>query len=135
MMSRFHSVGGRPMWIAHRSLMPDFGLYWDVGTGGVDWAQPRDGLPASLLGYHLFYSEHMPQANGDCPILCDPAAYYIFDRSGIALAFSEHSAFTSDQGQFRVTKRLDGQPGMQGAITLADPTGSYTVSPIVYFND
>ena len=123
------------MWIAHRSILPDLGAYHNVDVGGMDWIQPREGIPGTFYGYDIFYSEHMPQANGDCPVLVDPACYYIFDRSPIAIAFSEHSAFTNDRGQFRVTKRLDGQPGLQGAITLADPTGSYTVSPIVYFND
>jgi len=135
MLSRFYPMGGSPMWIAHRSIIPDLGAYFDVATGGVDWVQPREGLPGSLLGYDLFWSEHMPQANYDNPLLVDLACYYIFDRSPLALAFSEHSAFTSDQGQFRITKRLDGQPGIQSYITLADPQGSYTVSPIVYFND
>jgi hypothetical protein len=53
----------------------------------------------------------------------------------MAVAFSEHAAFTTDKGTWRFTKRLDGQPWLSGAITLADPQGSYTVSPFVYHND
>lgn len=135
-LSRFRSFGGQALWVGHRSIMPDLGgTGWSVDTGGVDYVQPREGMPPNLLGYPLIWSEHMPQADSTNPMLVDPTVYAIFDRSGPALAFSEHSAFTSDQGQFRITKRLDGQPLLSSAITLADPSGSYTVSPIVYFND
>jgi hypothetical protein len=36
---------------------------------------------------------------------------------------------------WRFKKRLDGQPWLLNAITLADPQGSFTQSPFVYLND
>lgn len=145
MISRFKGVGGQPIWIGHISLLPDLGKYFPkaynstgtqlphVGNASA-FIQPREAIPGSLLGYPLFWSEHMPSANGDAIMLVDPQAYVIFDREPVRVAFSEHVGFTSDNGTFRVTKRLDGQPWMSGAITLGGPT-ALTVSPIVYHND
>jgi len=137
MLSRFKPVGGQPIWMMHREMIPDLGgSGFSVSAGGVDWAQPREELPTSLLGYPVFFNEHMPQSDNDgCVILCDPTAYVIFDRSNTSVAFSEHAGFTSDQGTWRVTKRLDGQPWLNDKITLADPQGSYTVSPFVQLKD
>ena len=118
----------------HRGLLPDFYANFDVTTGGVDWIQPREGIPGSLLGYPMVFNEHMPNANTDDALLADFAAYLIFDNQGLQIAYSEHSAFTSDQGTWKFTKRLDGQPWLSNAITLGSPT-AYTVSPFVYHND
>jgi HK97 family phage major capsid protein len=144
MISRFKSVGGQPIWVGHISLLPDLAQHFPRGEGSTGshvhissasaFVQPREAIPGSLLGYPLFWSEHMPSANGDAIMLIDPKSYIIFDREPVKVAFSEHVAFTSDNGTFRVTKRLDGQPWMSGAITLAGPT-ALTVSPIVYHND
>ena len=71
----------------------------------------------------------------DDVILGDFAAYLIFDNQGLEIAYSEHARFTTDEGAWRFTKRLDGQPWLSEAITLADPGGAYTVSPFLYHND
>jgi len=137
MISRFRGVGGQPIWIGHISMLPNLGKYFG-GTTGVqgihNFIQPREGIPGSLLGYPLFWSEHMPSIQGDAIMLVDPTAYVIFDREPVRVAFSEHVGFTSDNGTFRVTKRLDGQPWMTSYYTLAGPT-ALTVSPIVYLDD
>jgi len=145
MISRFRGVGGQPIWVGHISLLPDLGQYFPKAynstgaqlphVGNADnFIQPREGIPGSLLGFPLYWSEHMPSANGDAIMLIDPKAYVIFDREDVKVAFSEHVGFTSDNGTFRVTKRLDGQPWMSSYYTLAGPT-ALTVSPIVYHND
>jgi len=145
MLSRFKGVGGSPVWIAHRSFLPSLGKYFPLAgqstgaqlshvSNASNFIQPREGVPGSLLGYPLLWSEHMPSIQGDGVMLVDPAAYVIFDREGVKVAYSEHAGFTSDNGTFRVTKRLDGQPWMSSYYTLAGPT-ALTVSPIVYLND
>jgi HK97 family phage major capsid protein len=134
MLQKFKSISGEGIWIAHRNLIPQFNNF-SVATGGVDYVQPREGVPANLLGYPVLYSEHVPQVahtGGGMPILIDPKSYVIFDRAQTSIAFSEHAGFTSDQGTWRFTKRLDGQPWLTDGITLADPDGSFKVSPIVY---
>ncbi len=140
MLSRFHPVaGGNPVWIMHRSTIPDLAAFEvSSGSGGVWMANLSEGIPQSLFGYPILYSEHLPQANNSGHVLlADLGAYAIFEpaNAGMSIAFSEHAAFTSDKGTWRVVKRLDGQPWVKNAIPLADPQGSYTVSPFVYFND
>lgn len=45
------------------------------------------------------------------------------------IAFSEHFAFTNNQGTWRFVSRVDGQPWLRGKVTLADATS--TLSPFV----
>jgi HK97 family phage major capsid protein len=137
MTARFKAVSGAaPVWIAHPSLIPDIGVLSVASGSPVVWAgNLAAGQPNTLLGYPLIFSEHMPQANGDDMLLADLGAYVLFERQQLSIAFSEHAAFTADKGTWRFTARNDGQPWMKSAITLADPTGSYTVSPFVYHND
>lgn len=136
MLARFKSVGGAPVWIIHPSVWPDIGKFEvSTGSGGVWQANLAAGQPQTLLGYPIIVSEHMPQANGDDVILADLSAYLWFDREALTVAFSEHAAFTADKGTWRFTQRVDGMPWLVAPITLADPTGSYTVSTFVYHDD
>jgi hypothetical protein len=59
----------------------------------------------------------------------------MFEKGGLMIDFSEHVNFTSDEVVWRFKERFDGQPWLANTITQADPQGSYTVSPYVYFND
>ena len=122
-------------WVLHRAVIPDFYANMDVSQGGVDWVQPREGLPGSLLGYPMRFSEHMPAVNTDDVLLADFSAYLIFDREGLQIDYSEHAAFTSRKGTWRFVERLDGQPWLSSYVTLGDPGGATTVSPFVYHND
>lgn len=136
MKSRFKQVGGAPTWVWHPGIWQDVGVF-EVGTGGAVWmANLGADAPAGLLGYGYMDNEHMPQDdNAGCVLLADFAAYLFFERQGLVVAFSEHAAFTENRGTWRFTQRNDGQPWMKDAITLADPQGSYTVSPFVFLND
>lgn len=136
MRARFKAIMGAPVWIIHPSIWPDIGTL-EVGTGGgaVYQGNLQSGLGANLLGYPILESEHMPQANSTAVILADLGSYLMFEREDLSIAFSEHAAFTSDKGTWRFTERVDGKPWLLDDITLADPTGSYTVSPFVFHND
>src|SRR5512139_2008034 len=136
MRSRFKRVGGQPCWVIHPGVWPDIGVFEvSSGSGGVFQANLQGALGQNLLGYPIFESEHMPQANGDDVILADMKGYCLFEKEELSIAFSEHAAFTSDKGTWRFTARFDGQPWLKSTITLADPQGSYTVSPFVYHDD
>ena len=78
----------------------------------------------------MYVTEKLPALNtaGDI-LLVDPTYYLIGDRSGVAIAYSEHYKFVNDQGTWRFVKRVDGQPWVNAAITLQD--GTRTVSPFV----
>jgi HK97 family phage major capsid protein len=137
MWARFKEFsGGQPVWIMHPSVLPDLGVFAVASGSPVVWAgNLANGQPNTLLGYPIILSEHMPVANGDDVLLADLSAYVMFERQGLNIAYSEHVGFTKDAGTWRFTARNDGQPWWQGPITLADPTGGYTLSPFVYHND
>jgi HK97 family phage major capsid protein len=62
-------------------------------------------------------------------VLADLAYYAIGTRQDFALAYSGEPFFTSNQGVWRLTSRVDGAPFVSGPITLAD--GSQ-VGPFAY---
>ena len=135
MLSRFKptNVAGGPVWIMHRGVIPDFNSFTASNVDMVDW---RSGVSGTLLGYPVLFSEHVPQDdNAGNVILADLGAYILFDRQQLVIDVSEHAKFENDLTVWRFKIRVDGQPWVKSAITLADPQGSYTVSPFVYHND
>jgi HK97 family phage major capsid protein len=137
MKARFKNLtGGQPVWIIHPGVWPDIGVFESSGGGGVWQANQAAALNSTIMGWPIVESEHSPQDdNAGNTILADMGSYLLFDRAQLSIAFSEHAAFTSDKGTWRFNARFDGQPWLSSAITLADPQGSYTVSPFVYHND
>ena len=116
---------------------------WFVGPGTVDqlvqlvtdpltWLQSiKSGLPVTLLGWPVYIVGCLPALNtaGDI-LLADPSYYLIGDHvSGMRVSFSPHYAFANDRVAWRVTKRVDGQPTVNAAITGED--GTVTYSPFV----
>lgn len=116
---------------------------WFIGPGTMDqiiqlvtnpltWlSSMKAGLPTTLLGWPLYVVGCLPALDtaGDI-ILADPSFYLIGDHvSGLRIAYSEHYKFANDQLAWRVTKRVDGQPMVNNAITYED--GSSTYSPFV----
>jgi HK97 family phage major capsid protein len=97
----------------------------------ISWAQNlRDGFPMTLLGRPIYPVGCLPALNTAGDILfVDPTYYVIGDRSVPTLGYSEHYKFANDQGAWRVTARVDGQPTVDNTITLED--ASTTVSPFV----
>ena len=136
MLARFRPIpGDSPVWIIHPSIIPDIGVFETTAGGGVFQANISSALGQNLLGYPFITSEHMPQSNSTAVILASLKAYVMFINQQLSIAVSEHVAFTSDKTVWRFTQRLDGMPWLKSAITYADPTGSFTVSPFVYHND
>jgi hypothetical protein len=64
-------------------------------------------------------------------VLADLSYYTIGSREDFALAYSGGPFFTSNQGVWRLTSRVDGAPFVSGPITLAD--GSQ-VGPFAYLS-
>ena len=136
MISRFKPMpAGNPVWIMHRGVIPDFNNT-NFPANSSDFVTYDAQIPGSLHGYPILYSEHAPQDdNAGNVILADLSAYIIFNRRELTVAFSEHAKFENDLVVWKYSIRADGMPWMKSAITLADPQGSYTVSPFVYHND
>jgi HK97 family phage major capsid protein len=124
------------VWVIHPGIWPDLAVMESAGGAAVWQANMAVGGPQSLLGWEIVESEHNPQDDNAGGVgLYDLGSYLLFERQALSVAFSEHAAFSSDKGTWRFTYRCDGQPWLTSAITLADPQGSYTVSPVVYHND
>lgn len=136
MFAKYRGAGGTPYWLIHQSVWPDI-MSMESSTGATVWqANAAAGSPATINGIGILSSEHLPQANNSGNVvLADLTAYVMWQRSGISVDFSEHAAFRADQGAWRFTQRTDGKPWLRVPITLADPQGSYQVSPFVVHND
>lgn len=131
MYSKFKSAGGTPNWLLHPGVWPDV-LSMAIGASqnAVWTANMQGGQGSNLNGFPIMTSEHLPVADATgSAMLADFSAYLLFQKRGISIAFSEHAAFTSDQGTWRFTQRMDGMPWLCAPITLAD--GTYKVSPFV----
>lgn len=137
MKSRHKVLLSTPAWLIHKGVWPDIGIFEvSSGSGGVWQANLSAALNQTIFGWPIIESEHSPQDdNAGNVILGDWAAYLLFERAALSIAFSDQAAFTADKGTWRFLTRYDGLPWMQSAITLADPQGSFTVSPFVFHND
>jgi HK97 family phage major capsid protein len=132
MYSRFKSVGGSPVWIIHPSVWPKI-MTMANGTDNVWQANMQAGPTNVLNGYPILVSEHLPQIGyTGSVVLADLSAYLMFEKTGLSIAFSDQVGFTKDVGTWRFRQRNDGKPWLLSPITLADPQGAYTVSPLLY---
>jgi HK97 family phage major capsid protein len=123
----------RAIWVIHPYGLIDLVQLKDA-AGRVVWVDAmggaQKGVPGFLFGRPVFVSEKVPTygTKGDLSLL-DPGLYVIGDRMGLEVAASEHVNFLKNQMTWRVVERVDGQPWIEKAITLAD--GASTVSPFV----
>lgn len=132
MYSRFKGVGGSPVWIIHPSVWPKI-MTMANGTDNVWQANLGAGPTNVLNGYPILVSEHLPQIGyTGSVVLADLSAYLMFEKAGLSIAFSDQVGFTRDVGVWRFRQRNDGKPWLLDNITLPDPQGSYTVSPLLY---
>ncbi len=123
----------RAIWVVHPYGLLDLiqlrdasnRVVWVDALGGA-----QKGVPGYLFGRPVFISEKVPAygTRGDLSLL-DPSLYLVGDRMTLEVAASEHVNFLKNQMTWRVIERVDGQPWLDKAITLAD--GSNTVSPFV----
>ena len=134
-------------WVVHQSVIPELFTMNDLagstaGTGRVLFIPMNEGVRAaipegagpssfgSLAGYPVLVSEKVPSlGNTGDVMLVDFSKYLLGDRQELQIDVSPHVKFLTNQMTWRVVWRGDGQPWLNGAITLAD--GTYTVSPFV----
>lgn len=131
LVSRLHAVNeNRVAWVHHPSIVTSIGIV-EVGTGGAVLATDlTQKIPNRFLGYGRMASQHLPQIGTNGYILIgDWSFYFLFERGGLYIDFSEHADFLNGNDVWRFGKRFDGKPLMTDKVTLAD--GSFTVSPFV----
>jgi len=139
MMEKFLPSRQSGVWLAHPFALHEF-IEMADGSGAANnliWlSNTREAPPISFFGMPVVFTEAMPvlpaaaaAANKGGVLLADFGYYYIGDRGGLRIDYSEHFAFTSDLGTWRFIKRVDGQPAVSQAMYLAD--GTNQVSPFV----
>ncbi len=118
------------VWAIHPTVLAK--LFQMSSTAGniVYLDNARDKPVMVLFGIPVVATEKLPALNtlGDV-LLLDLQHYVVGVRQQVEVAFSEHVAFTSNQGTWRFVSRVDGQPWVRSAITLSD--ASSTLSPFV----
>lgn len=131
MMENFLPTGNG-VWIISQSAMSDLiQLNGPAGNPSYIW-QPnaRDGVPGSLLGLPVIWSEKVPRigTTGDV-VLADWRYYLIGDRQATTVESTQYDYWRYDQTSWRAVHRVDGQPWLSAPLTYQD--GTTQVSPFV----
>lgn len=123
---------GRGVWVMNITVLPQL-VQLDDGTNVVWIPNAREGIPITLFGMPVLFTDKTPAlgTEGDV-ILADWSYYVLGDRQKLAIAASEHFAFTSGLITIRFTHRIDGQPWLDGPVYIDDTN---TISPFVVLTD
>ena len=143
---------GKAIWVMHQSVLVDLIMMKDVDTAATAlaagsrsvWLNPSpqtpggpaaNAPPMTFFGLPVFFTEKVPKLGtaGDVMLL-DCSKYLIGDRMDLQLDVSPHVKFLNNQMVWRVIARLDGKPWLNNAVTLADGSATFTVSPFIYLN-
>lgn len=134
MLARFKGNMQRARWIVNQSALPYIYKLMD-GNDNYIWHPGNAGsiaqaAPGTLYGIPIVVSEKVPAVGttGDV-MLCDFGYYLIGDRQGLVVEESMHYKFQNDVKAWRMTKRVDGQPWLDSAITPRN--GGSSVSPFL----
>ena len=94
----------------------------------------REGMPSTLFGYPVDWTEKVPVLGtaGDIG-LYNWAHYLIGSRQATTIDSSAHYQFRRDQIVWRAVHRVDGQPWLSAPWTLQD--GETQISPFVILGD
>lgn len=124
-------LGGRLMWIASQTVIPQLAAIRDAGSNNL-WIQNTvEGMPSMFFGFPLRFSERAPVlgSTGDISLV-DLSYYLIKDGSGPRVDISKEFLFQNDETCFRIVWMVDGKPWLNEPIPLEGST-SNTVSPFV----
>lgn len=133
MIAKFQPLDGG-LWVAHRTNMPDIGAV--VSSTGLAYTNDANRQPGTIpiLGYDVVWSEHLPVTDtSGSLLLIDPSAYYVWERGGLEISFSEHADYLNGNVVWRFSRRLDGQPALKNTIKQGNPGTAHQMSPFVGF--
>lgn len=119
----------RLAWFASISVKKQLRTLQDP-EGHYIWADAREGFPATLLGYPIFFTDKQPALGDTGDIVLGDFSYYLFgDRQAPTLDVSVEANFRRNRTAYRLIHRHDGGPWMTAPLTLSD--GETVVSPFV----
>lgn len=122
---------GNLVWVASISAKAKL-LQMNGPTGNPSylWGNAENGMPRTLLGYPIFWTDKTPALGSEGDIgLYDFTYYVVGDRKSTTVEMSREERFRYNQTAMRAVHRVDGQPWISTVITLID--GTTTVSPFV----
>ena len=134
MLARFMPgwSASRACWVMHPSVYSELLLMADA-TNLVFLPDARAAAPGQFFGLPVLTSEKLTALGLPRDVcLVNWEQYLIGDRRQVEVAYSEHTAFTTNQAAWRFVSRVDGQPWMRAPMTLSD--GASTLSPFVYLS-
>lgn len=119
------------IWVASQSVLSTLlTMNGPSGNASYLWGSAERGVPNSLLGRPIIFTDKLPALGTAGDIMYIDASYYLFgDRQATTIDMSIHESFTSDQATWRAIMRCDGMPWLSAPITYKD--GSTQVSPFV----
>ena len=122
--------GGRPIWVASHSVIPQLMTMESTGNNLIWQPNARDGSPGQLLGMPVYLSDKVPAlgTRGDL-MLVDPSRYMVGMRQDIALDVSQGPGWYRDYTSWRCVLRVAGQGAWDKPMTLSD--GATQLSPFV----
>jgi len=131
-----HHIGTQPVWHVTRAAMATL-LQLNGPAANPSYIfipNAREGMPATLMGYPIFWTEKLPAlgVQGDI-LLANWPDYYIGDRQATTIDSTNIFRFRDDITSWRAVHRVDGQPSLSQPIRLAD--GLTDVSPFVILGD
>ena len=121
----------RAVWLVNQDISPQlYALTLATGTAVVPLFRWSDAGEPLLMGRPVIEVEYCATlgTRGDI-ILADLSEYLLGDPERTDVAFSGDLKFTTDEGAFRVTLRVDGHPAWSSPTTPLN--GAATVSPFV----
>jgi HK97 family phage major capsid protein len=124
-----HSVN-TTLWSFNQSCMSNLLTVQDA-VGNYVW-QPnaRDGLPQTIFGVPVQFTEKQPRIGGvGDAVLADWRYYLIGDRQAVTVESTQFDRWRYDETSWRMVHRVDGQPWLSAPLTLQD--GTTQVSPFV----
>ena len=122
---------GRAVWfINHALLRTLLQMNGPAANPYYLWGDAVKGVPNSLLGLPVVFTEKLPAPGSSGSILLADCKYYLIgDRQSVTIDATNIERFQYDETSWRCVHRVDGQPWLSTWLTLAD--GSDTVSPFV----
>ncbi len=121
MFSRLHpALQQGAVWICNNSLLPEMLAMEDTGNHLVWHPDGSAGIPKTLLGREVIFTEKVPPlgTRGDITLV-NLKQYVIGMRSEIALEKSNAPGWQRDLSSFRAIVRVDAQPAWHEPVTPA----------------
>ena len=127
---------GQGVWYINIAAMPQIiTMNGPSGNPSYVWnPNAADGIPGTLLGYPVIWTEKLPALGspGDA-LLADWSYYLVGDRQATTVESTDKDRWRFDETSWRMVHRVGGQPWLSAPITLAD--GSHEISPFVILGE